>query len=469
MIRLLIEKELREIIGSAKFAISFAVCSLLIVLSFYSGATNYKNTVAQYEAAKRANIRQMEGVTDWFSVRNHRIFLPPQPLATLVSGISNDIGRTIKVEGRGELDAVDSRYNDEPAFAVFRFLDLEFIFQIVLSLFAIVFAYDAINGEKEQGTLRLSFANAVPKDKYILGKLIGTFTSLAVPLLVPILIGCLLLPALGVALTAGEWMRLALIILAGLLYFGVFLSLSVFVSALTHRSSSSFLLLLVVWIFAVLIIPRASVLLAGRAVDVPSVDEVASQKIRYSSQLWKEDRTQMAAFKSTATEPMKQFEEFQQMMQKQSDERDKKMQEFSGTLNEDRANKQMVQQRLALSIARVSPSAVFSMAAASLASTALDLKERFRNEATSYQQSYANFIKAKTGIIPGGRMVIMRQEVGGEKPKPIDPYELPAFQYASQPMRDALNNSLFNMGLLLVFNIIFFAGAYIAFMRYDVR
>ncbi len=469
MIRLLVEKELREIIGSAKFAVSFAVCSLLIILSFYSGATNYKNTVTQYEAAKRANFRQMEGVTDWFSVRNHRIFLPPQPLATLVSGISNDIGRTIKVEGRGELDAVDSRYNDEPAFAVFRFLDLEFIFQIVLSLFAIVFAYDAINGEKEQGTLRLSFANAVPKEKYILGKLIGTFTSLAVPLLVPILIGCLLLPALGVALTGSEWTRLALIILAGLLYFGVFLSLSVCVSALTHRSSSSFLLLLVVWIFAVLIIPRASVLLAGRAVDVPSVDELASQKIRFSSQLWKEDRAQMAAFKGTSSDPMKQFEEFQQMMQKQNDERDKKMQEFSGALNEDRENKQRVQQRLALSIARISPSAVFSMAAASLASTSLDLKDQFRNEATAYQKSYAAFIKAKTGLVPGGRMVVMRQEIGGGKPKPIDPYELPAFKYNPQSTRDALNNSLFNLGLLFVFNIIFFAGAYIAFLRYDVR
>ena len=38
--------------------------------------------------------------------------------------------------------------------AGFRFLDLDFIFQIVLSLFAILFAYDTISGEKERGTLR---------------------------------------------------------------------------------------------------------------------------------------------------------------------------------------------------------------------------------------------------------------------------------------------------------------------------
>ncbi|MEE8583230.1 MAG: ABC transporter permease subunit [Acidobacteriota bacterium] len=66
--------------------------------------------------------------------------------------------------------------------------------QIVLSLFAILFAYNAVSGEKEQGTLRLSFSNAVPRDSYILGKAAGSFLALAIPLLILILLGCLLLP-----------------------------------------------------------------------------------------------------------------------------------------------------------------------------------------------------------------------------------------------------------------------------------
>ncbi|MBI3193937.1 MAG: ABC transporter permease subunit [Ignavibacteriae bacterium] len=469
MIRLIIEKELREIIGSTKFAVSFGVCALLILLSFTIGAKNYHVSVAQYEAAKRENIRQMEGLTDWFSVRTHRIFLPPQPLASLVNGVSNDIGRTIEMQGRGELTADDSRYNDEPMFAIFRFLDLEFIFQIVLSLFAIVFAFDSINGEKERGTLRLSFANAVPSEKYILGKLLGSFLALGIPLIVAILAGCLMLPLLGISLNGDEWLRLTLVIGAGLLYFGLFLSLSIFVSALTHRSSHSFLMLLVVWILSVLIIPRASVLLAGRAVDVPSVDELASQKNRFSSQLWKEDREKMSAFKATATEPMKQMEEFQQFMGKQNDERDKKMQEFSVKLNEDRANRQIVQQKLALNLARVSPATTFSLLATTLSGTSLQLKDKFRNEATAYQQSYANFIKAKTGLVPGGRMMVFRMEVNGEKAKQIDPYELPVFEYHPFTVNDVFSSSMIDFGLLVVFNSLFFVGAYVSFLRYDVR
>ncbi|RPH35554.1 hypothetical protein EHM92_05985, partial [bacterium] len=171
MLRYIIEKELRDIIGSTKFAATFGVCAVLIILSFYVGARSYQNDMAQYEAAKTENLRQLEGLTDWLSVRQFRIFLPPQPLASLVGGISNDIGRTTEVRGRGELSATDSRYSEDPLFATFRFLDLDFTFQIVLSLLAILFAYDSVNGEKERGTLRLALSNAVPRHLYITAKL----------------------------------------------------------------------------------------------------------------------------------------------------------------------------------------------------------------------------------------------------------------------------------------------------------
>ena len=102
MIKLIIEKELRDLIGSTKFAITFSICSVLILLSFYIGVKNFQIAQSQYEASKTANLRQYEGITDWMRVQEYKIFLPPQPLATLINGVSNDIGRTIEVRGRGE-------------------------------------------------------------------------------------------------------------------------------------------------------------------------------------------------------------------------------------------------------------------------------------------------------------------------------------------------------------------------------
>ena len=149
-------------------------------------------------------------------------------------------------------------------------------------------------------------------------------------------------------MTGVDWAKLALIILAGLMYVGLFLSLSLFVSSLTHRSSNSFLLLLVVWIVAVMIVPRASVLLAGRAVEVPSVDSIASQKSAYSLQLREESIDNLSSYKMPSGGNMEtSMGAFQFYMDSISGIRQDKMKELNDRLYEDRANRQEVQERMA--------------------------------------------------------------------------------------------------------------------------
>ncbi|MCI0513437.1 ABC transporter permease [candidate division KSB1 bacterium] len=472
MLKLIIRKELLETIQSKRFIWTFSVCSALILLTFYMGAENYQLNLARYEAAKAENLRKLEGVTDWLMVRSHRIFLPPAPLEVLVNGVANDIGRTVEVVGRGELTASGSRYNEDPLFAAFRFLDLDFIFQIVLSLFAILFAYNAINGEKEAGTLRLSFANAVPKDQYILGKLLGAFLALGLPLLIPILLGCLLLPILKVPLSPAEWLRLGLILLTGIFYFGIFLTLSIFVSAITTRSAHAFSFLLVIWILTIFIIPRAAVLIAGRMVPVPSVDELAFQKSRYQAQLWQEDQVKMNQYHpENSGDPDKMLAEFHKFMEELADAREKKANALATRLNESRRNRQQVQERLALGLARLSPAALFSLATTNLASTSLALKAHFMQEVYGYQQTYRQFILAKTGMNPGSGMIVMRvrNDDSEEQEKPIDPKELPPFLYQKMALPEILGHSLLDLSLLVLLNIVFFVAAYVKFLRYDVR
>ncbi len=81
--------------------------------------------------------------------------LPPQPLEMLIAGVAYDIGRSATVEGRGVIETGGSRYASEPVAALLRVLDLEFVFRIVLGLFAVLLGYDAVCGERARGTLRL--------------------------------------------------------------------------------------------------------------------------------------------------------------------------------------------------------------------------------------------------------------------------------------------------------------------------
>lgn len=471
MFKLIFLKELKDIIQGSRFTISFAVCSVLIILAFYMGAQNYLASRAQYEAALQENRNQIAANNDWMLVE-HTIMLPPHPLMTLVNGLSNDVGRDIKMSGKGELNAKNTRFNDEPLFAIFRFMDLEFIFGIVLSLFAIMFGYDAINGEKTSGTLKLCFANPLSRASFIAGKFLGAFSALSVALLVPLLIGAALLPALGIQLSTQEWIRLAFIVLAGLVYFGVFLSVAMAISALTSRPSNAFLISLVVWIFAVFIIPKTSVLIAGRLVEVPNVDEITAQKNRYRMQLFDEDRPKMANFTpENNTEDIESvMKEFSAFMGELSVARQEKIDAFNARLNEEFENKQRNREQVALALARISPTTMFTLASTELAGTSINLPNRYLDAAYTYQKAFGQFMTEKTGSTrSGGIRFITITTDDRDQPAPLDPNEMPRFEFPPQTMKEALSNSLLDLGLLALYGLIFFGGTFAAFLNYDLR
>ncbi len=465
MFKVMLKKEILQIISSNKFAISFAVCSILILLTFFVGANSYLLSRDQYEAAVQENIRGMDGITDWRMI-NHRIFLPPQPLAALVNGISNDIGRNINMEGMGELRAHDSKYNEDPIYAAFRFLDLNFIFQIILSLFAVLLLYNAINGEKELGTLRLTFSNSVSRSQYILSKIVGSFSAIIIPLLIPIAIGFILLPLMGVPMTSTDWISLLGIIFSGVLYFSVFLTLSIFISASTAKSSTSFLVLLIVWIASVIVIPRASILISGRLVDVPSVDEINSKKSHYMRQISGETLSAMGNFKPTSNNDI--MREFNEFMDEINTERDEKVTKFNSQVNQERRNAQMEQEKLALNLSRVSPASSFYLISSSFAGTSMELEKNYHEQAKAYQKVFADFQREKEGMTTGGGMMFIVRKAGVEE-NPIDPSELPEFVFKPPSLESRINSALPDLGILFVYNFIFFLVGYVKFLKFDLR
>ena len=167
---------------------------------------------------------------------------------------------------------------------------------MVLSLFAVLFAFDAVSGEKESGTLRLVFSNPVPRATFILGKMAGTSLGLILPLAIPLLLGSALLPLMGVPMAPEHWLRLGLVLAAACLYLGGCVGASVCASALTRRPTTTVVVLLVAWILAVLVWPRVSLLAAARTVPAPSLDSIVSQRSRLTAQLRREDMATIEGF-----------------------------------------------------------------------------------------------------------------------------------------------------------------------------
>ena len=483
MVTTLIIKELMAIIRSPKFAGAFAVCAILMLLSVYVGINEYQASVRQFETAGRLTAQRVQQQTDWFGVTN-RVHRAPNPLQIFASGLSYDIGRFSEINVEEGVKLRHSVYADDPLFAVFRIVDFTFIVQIILSLFAILFTYDAVCGEREDGTLRLVLANAVPRAHFIFAKCAGSWLGLVVPICVPIVLSMLLVVVAGVPLSGPEWAKLLTLIGASLLFFTFFIVVGVMISTLARRTAVSFLLSLVAWIAFVLVIPRAGVLAAGQLVSVPSVAEIEGRRDGFAKARWVEFQRQMAErwdertadADSTLEMDGEQVWGWMEEDQRARTEIERGIDEFEGKLIADLRRSREVQERLGLSLSRFSPAAAYQLAAMSLAGTGLELKSRHEDAINEYRDGFKQFVEKKqeeyglpnvveVSITSEGSFNIQTSREGPG----LDFGELPQFDAPHTTYAAALTPAITDLGLLAFYTIVAFAGAFVRFIRYDVR
>lgn len=469
MLRDIITKEIQDTIMSPRFVFTFLLCTILILISVYTGINTYQADQKEYSAAVALNRKNLENQANYQTLAGVgvKINRAPQVLSTVVSGVQEAVGRQASVNIAFDPSLADSKYSSNPIFAVFGALDLSFIVKIVLSLFAILFTFDAIVGEKERGTLKLALSNKVPRDRLILGKAIGGFISLLIPLVIPMVLGLIIIMIYpNISLSGQDWGRLGLIFLMFLLYLSVFFTLGLFVSSRTSRSSTSFLLLLFIWVTFVTIIPKAAVMAAGQIKPIPSVHEITAQKDAYLQEIQKEalaeqttyfkehqrptDESQIAAW----NEEIKLWlEEFQQRLTSKLDER-------NAAIERDYQVKVRGQQKLAVNLSRVSPASALMFSTMSLARTGISEYERFLNSVRTYKPIFTKWVNEK--------MMRTLNMSGGQQPAPeLD--DMPQHEFTSETFGDSVSRMLPDLVLMVFLIILFFVGAFVSFNKYDVR
>ena len=469
MLRDIITKEIQDTIMSPKFVFTFLLCTILILISVYTGINNYQAEQKEHNAAVALNQKNLETQASYQALAGVgvKINREPQVLSTVVSGVQEAVGRQASVNIAFDPSLTDSKYSSNPIFAVFGALDLTFIVKIVLSLFAILFTYDAIVGEKERGTLKLALSNKVPRDRLILGKAIGGFISLLIPLVIPMVLGLIILMIYpNISLSGQDWGRLGLIFLMFLLYLSVFFTLGLFVSSRTLRSSTSFLLLLFIWVTFVTIIPKAAVMAAGQIKPIPSVHEITAQKDSFLQEVQKqglEEQTQWGADHPRPTDPdaitewnaeLRQWlEEIQQRLTGQIDER-------NAAIERDYQQKVRSQQKLAVNLSRISPASALMFSTMSLARTGISEYERFLSSIRTYKPIFTKWVNEK-----GMRSINLS---GGQQPKP-ELEDMPRHEFTAETFGDSFSRVLPDLVLMVILIILFFVGAFMSFNKYDVR
>jgi hypothetical protein len=481
-------KELKGILLSQKFALTFGVVSLLILMSILAGVQEYTAGARQHDTAVQLAEQQLREASSWMGV-NTRALRTPDPLLVFVSGVHNDIGRMSGIGGMEQVKLEHSVYADDPIYAVFRTMDFMFIVQIVLSLFAILFTYDAITGEREAGTLQLSMANPVPRRTYILAKAAGIWTGLILSLSIPIVLGLLIVTLSGVPLSGADWMRIGALLGVSLLFFTVWVAGGLAVSTWTRTASASFMACLVLWVSTVLILPRLGVLLAEELIAVPTVAEIDAQRDGFAKGAWEKEMTAMGERWKSREESMHglskdEREAFRdahmwQWMQEEDAGRKKVQSDVDAyglRLQEDLRNRRATQERLAFSLARVSPAAMYQIAAMEVAGTSIALKTTTEESMERYRSMFKEHVdrKQKESGDTGGFRITVDSEKGFSFSAPrergtLDLSDLPRYQASVVPMSAVLAGAGLDVVLMFLCGAAALGLAVAGFHRYDVR
>ena len=409
-------KEIVANLLSYKFFVVLLLMVLLVATSLFIMYRDYSGRMADYQL-----IRPDPG--------EPIAVVPPNPLSIFAKGLENAMTRSFEIGVVG-IDVRAGQSSGNVVYAFFPAPDLLYVVRVVLSLVALLFGFDQISREREQGTLKLMLSGPVSRARVLLGKWLGNVLSLAVPFLLVTLLGvAVLLLDPDVRFTAGQLGRLALILALALLYLAFFLSLGMLVSALTRRAATSVIVLLFVWALLVFVLPNLGTLVARQFVSVPSVRALSERR----EQTWTRE----------VLLGISKGENWAEHMRTISRENDRMEEDYRLRFE------RLV--RLSRNINRLSPAASLLDAATEIAGTGIGEESRLK----------ADVVRYKNAVIDR----LIADQAAGKRDA-----QYQAFVDRPRPLAEIFAaGALFDLAWLAVLNVLVFGLAYAGFVRYDVR
>jgi len=417
MLRAIIRKEILSNLFSYKFSIITILSAILIFISVFVMYRDYYLAMENHDTLRKESDDSVE-------------IIPPTPLGIFAKGLDENLCRSFEVNAEGINISNKKQKSVNNLFKLFTAPDLLYIIKVILSLCAMLFSYDMVSGEKETGTLRQTISNTVKKPILIIGEWIGGFTGFIMPFFMAVLLGTTYVTLSPmVDMNAQDWAKLGLFLLSGVIYLAVFFSLGLLISCLTHRSSTSLFISLFVWTILVFLIPNLGNILARQLVEIPTVQHLELKR----RQNWIKGNFE----RRNADDSWRKGITIRRMMT----EIDK--------LNEDYRNRFNRLVKVSQNITRISPAPAFTFLATDIMGTGMAEERRLKRTALQY------------------RNILIDRHMNDKR---YEKSKQPVFSYQRSSVKEILGQGgLSNFLILILFNILFFTGAYVAFLRYDVR
>jgi ABC-type transport system involved in multi-copper enzyme maturation permease subunit len=362
--------------------------------------------------------------------------IPPTPLGIFTKGLDENLCRSWELQGVGVDISSEQQKSLNNLFKLFTPPDLLYVIKVILSLCAMLFAFDIICGEKETGTLRQSLSYCLKRPILIIGKWIGGFTSFILPFFIAVLLGTIFVTLSPmVYMNSQEWTKLGLFILSSVIYLAIFFSLGLLISCLTYRSSTSLVISLFVWTILVFLIPNLGNILARQFVRIPTPQQLELQR----KQIMNRALLELKQIPKNRPDSEERRKALEYRIIKEGDQ-----------LDEDYRNRINSLVKVSQGITGLSPAPAFTLLATDIMGTGVAEERRLKKAA----QDYKDFL-------------VQSYYIDGSVD---DESEMPKFHYQRSSVKDILaGGGMSNCLILILLNVLFFTGAYAAFLRYDVR
>jgi ABC-type transport system involved in multi-copper enzyme maturation permease subunit len=486
MLKTLIRKEITETILDLRFWVVTVLFLILIPLGMYVSRKDYERRLANYQQ-EHGMYRQHYGKDTDPDVEAQG-FRPPSVLSIFALGLDPFLPDKAITSRSGLVRAAKEPGIDNPESFLFGKADFLFNVSFIVSLAALIFTFNRISGEREKGTLRLMISGSIQRGEILLAKIVGNYIVLLVPFVIAFLAALIILNTSSVisVWSSGFWLALTAIILITLLFILVMVSLGICVSTLTHGSIASIMVLFLVWVMAVLGIPKMSPMIAEAVYPIESrnvVDlaqriareDIERQFNEKKSDLFRRCRKEFGVTHGNITTrpedevEKKAYAKYDLEVVALEDECQRRIADAIRRLEQDYRNKRHVQASLAVNLSRISPVSYYTYLISGLAGTGPAEPDKFIENAERYQEQvkeviYDNFV-IKTYRL--GRSSASSSDVveGFDSSKA----SIPDMKYEYTTIAEVLRASWIDILLLFTFNLLFFAVAFWRFNRYDVR
>ena len=467
----LVEKELLSYLLDRRFLAVCGLCVILSGLSVYAGSRNYSRQLEEYDAVSESNRQSLETYREgkrisFLVLIGYKWNRRPEVLSPIVFGLSGSVGREVLIRYQRLMQFEGSIFETDPIHQLFGVLDMAFIVKVVLSLTVLLFTYDAVCGEKQDGTLRLCGSFPVARSTLALAKITGSTIAMLVPFVLTYLLAVAIVSLMpGVGLSYDDIGRLAALMVVFGIYLGLYAAFGLWVSALSHRRVTAFLGAVGLWAIWTFALPSLALDLAGRIVPADSFYKVqnAADQLRRDRQAgigkdsgayWDKNRVNdwSALSEVERQRALSDWRAARYDIESAWDAR-----HLAGVRDRQVAyrNQLRAQLRVAAAMSAASPLGALTFVSMDLARTGHLQQERIEDALNTYLGYLGQYVREKN-----------RESDRGE----ADMSDVSLFDYRFRdPLGESLARNALPLTYLVLLAVLGFAGAYVSILRYDVR